>query len=512
MADLILRRSLLLVLIFGNFAADVSFSQIEDEQQAGILAENHLERATAYYRTGKFKESAAYVAEAQSLLIPLSSSSTKRTRLAAKKLLVKIDKAKKLLKKQGISIPTVKPKSFGNDKKSPNTKPMGTTVESGAPGISFARTIAPVLVEKCIGCHGTERQRAELSFATFEGLNKGGRSGSLRVPGQSPAENVLIKKLRGTGDGEQMPLGGDPLPEKTIKLIEEWLAEGAAFDGNDPQASLADVVALVQSDSLSADELFEQRKRLDLEKWNLAFPNVKPQVYATSNLRFMASSDSRPLQPIADQIASRVRPILAELGLPDDTQIKGGLSFFLLDRRFDYAEFCQMVERRDLPDGFTGHWHDSPIDPYIVVLAPREQSDGSELMVRVNTQLASFFSRQLAGKNGEVPEWFRLGIGRAIAARLARKSESVRKWQEQSKLILRGGMDPEAFFRGNLSSKENALVSYALASRMLLSKKGMRQLAKAMQNGASFQAAFKSVYRVRPLDMLQSLTRGFESK
>ena len=475
------------------------------EQEQGIQAQAFLSQASELFRQGKLRRSAEQVAQAEALLLPLSESDAKATRIAAKKLLVKIRKAKKLLKDQGITIPPVADHDIANGASS--NASAGPTSK-----VSFAKHIAPVLVENCLGCHGAERQRANLSFANFDDIAKGGRSGSFRVPGLPPTENLLIRKLRGSADGEQMPLGDDPLPETTIQQLEDWLAAGAGFDGDDPQEPLEDVVAAFESSTLSADELFSQRKKLDQEKWSLAFPNVEAQKVANADLRVIGSADSAPLQPMLSKISSRMVEVLAELGLPSDATVKGGLTVFILERRFEYAEFCQMVERRDLPEGVLGHWHHSATDPYIVVVRPGGNVEESELLVRVTAELGSFFSNQMAGASRKMPDWFQLGMGRAITARLSPKSPSVRGWTDETKAILRGGMTASDFFQGNLSPKQNALVSYLLVSRMFGSKNRMRQFSTALRNGADFESAFQSAYRSRPIEMLSSLARGVEHK
>ena len=41
----------------------------------------------------------------------------------------------------------------------------------------FAETIQPLLVAKCVRCHGKETQKAELALHTPQGVQKGGESG-----------------------------------------------------------------------------------------------------------------------------------------------------------------------------------------------------------------------------------------------------------------------------------------------------------------------------------------------
>ena len=54
----------------------------------------------------------------------------------------------------------------------------------------------------------------------------GGNSGAVVTPGDGSG-SLLVKKLRGTASGLQMPKNQDPLDEATINLIETWIDEGA---------------------------------------------------------------------------------------------------------------------------------------------------------------------------------------------------------------------------------------------------------------------------------------------
>ena len=500
-------------------SASNSFAQ-SDEREQGVAAQSLLSEASELFNKRKLKASAKKVAEAEAILTPLSTSKTKATRMAAKKLLVKIKKAKQLLTSNGVAIPKVSPPPAATTIKSPGKGANGSSQGSdtknamAAEGtVSFSKEIAPVLIENCLGCHGEGRLRADLSLANFDAIEKGGESGTLRRPAAPVLENLLIKKLRGLGDGEQMPLGEDPLPEETIKLIETWLAAGAGFDGDDPAAPLADVVATFTTRSLTGEQLFARREKSDQEKWSLAFPNVKPQTAKTTNFRLVASADSSSLDSVAKNLEERLPKIMQDLGLPEGATLKGGLSVFVVGRRFDYAEFCQMVEHRELPPGVTGHWQRSPIAPHILAMRPSNDESDVGLQIRLNSQLASFLTSEfLSSSDNPLPEWFVVGTGRAIASRLAGKSNVTRGWTEKGKEILRGGFDPDEFFRGNLPPNESAPVSYVLASRLMGSPKRFRQLSSILQNGRPFEDAFKQVYRGSPMEVLASLARGREVK
>jgi hypothetical protein len=54
----------------------------------------------------------------------------------------------------------------------------------------------------------------------------GGNSGQVLIAGDG-TNSLIIQKLRGTAQGSQMPMGGNPLEESVISLLETWINEGA---------------------------------------------------------------------------------------------------------------------------------------------------------------------------------------------------------------------------------------------------------------------------------------------
>ena len=57
-----------------------------------------------------------------------------------------------------------------------STAPI-TVVEAPGGEVSFAGTVHPILKDHCIRCHGPDK-KGELSILSYEGVIKGGKSGS----------------------------------------------------------------------------------------------------------------------------------------------------------------------------------------------------------------------------------------------------------------------------------------------------------------------------------------------
>ena len=106
----------------------------------------------------------------------------------------------------------------------------------------FERVIRPILVERCVSCHGSETQLGELRLDRKAGFVAGGEHGPVLVPGD-PDSSRLIAAIRRNGDLAMPP--DDPLPEGEVAAVEAWVAAGAFWPDDDlpladPQSTAAD--------------------------------------------------------------------------------------------------------------------------------------------------------------------------------------------------------------------------------------------------------------------------------
>jgi len=91
----------------------------------------------------------------------------------------------------------------------------------------FESNIRPVLVARCIKCHGGEKTSNSLSVISRDTLVKGGDSGPAIVPGQ-PQQSLLIQVIRYQSDDVKMP-PDKKLPDRVIADFEQWIREGAVW-------------------------------------------------------------------------------------------------------------------------------------------------------------------------------------------------------------------------------------------------------------------------------------------
>lgn len=103
----------------------------------------------------------------------------------------------------------------------------------------FDREIRPLLKERCIECHGPEKQKADLRLDAKPHAFKGGESGAAIIPAKSSA-SPLFQRITATGD-ERMPPKGEPLTTDQISKIKAWIDSGAVWPENaDDKAAATD--------------------------------------------------------------------------------------------------------------------------------------------------------------------------------------------------------------------------------------------------------------------------------
>ena len=91
----------------------------------------------------------------------------------------------------------------------------------------FQKEILPVLQQRCIECHGADKQKGKLRLDSKEAALKGGKDGPSYKAGDG-AGSLLIKRVSlPKTDDEHMPPEGELLSEAQIKLLKDWIDAGA---------------------------------------------------------------------------------------------------------------------------------------------------------------------------------------------------------------------------------------------------------------------------------------------
>jgi len=300
---------------------------------------------------------------------------------------------------------------------------------TGAETVSFAKDIAPVLAQNCTGCHGTDNPRANFSLSTMARLMAGNSdNGPVVLPGRG-ADSLMIQKLKGTAkQGVRMPMGRPPLDGAIIAKVEKWIDEGAKFDGPDTTQPVAEVAAISKAQGATHEQLTADRVIQAEENWRLGMPSAVMQKKESTNFLVIGKVGESVLADVSEKAEAQAAKVGDILRAPrDQPLVKGRMTLFVFGDRYDYTEFGKMVEKRDLPPVWRGHYRYSIVDAYGAVLMPRA-SDYS-LDVLVAQQIGAMY---VASQGRGVPHWFAEGCGRAIAARLAPATDQrIARWDDE---------------------------------------------------------------------------------
>jgi hypothetical protein len=90
----------------------------------------------------------------------------------------------------------------------------------------FENEIRPLLVQRCIKCHGSKKAESDLRLDALANVIKGGDSGPAIVPGK-PAESLIVKAVRHEGDLKMPPKA--KLTDHEIAVLVRWIESGAVW-------------------------------------------------------------------------------------------------------------------------------------------------------------------------------------------------------------------------------------------------------------------------------------------
>ena len=371
---------------------------------------------------------------------------------------------------------------------------LNVVTATGKEEVQFARDLGAIFLTHCFECHGQRNPRNNFSVETFNRLLRGGDGGVVLAPGK-PDESLLVKKLRGMA-GERMPLNLPPLGADEIAKFEKWIASGAKFDGSDPGSPLQEIVDLSAAERATHAELSERRVELAAKNWRLILPDSKPQQEEAADVLVYGSVSPELLAGVTRTAEEQVAKLRKQFKVPVDRPlIKGRLTLYVFEKRYDYGEVGTMLEHRELPAVWRGHWHYNPLDAYGCVLL---DSEGHASPGLVAQQIAGAYVASL----GKIPRWFAEGSARAVAAAVNRKDPRVVAWDENVARIYTASERPDSFLTGNLPPEEADILSYSFVKFLKTSNSRYDALMAALASGTSFAEAFPKAYGGSPTDQI----------
>ncbi len=116
------------------------------------------------------------------------------------------------------------PEAKSPESKSPTTKPIDSKLSAGDERI-YLEEIKPLLVAKCVSCHGPEKQEGALRLDSLAAALRGGDRGPAVVPGDA-TKSLLVRAVEFTDADLQMP-PKQKLSPREIETLARWVKAGA---------------------------------------------------------------------------------------------------------------------------------------------------------------------------------------------------------------------------------------------------------------------------------------------
>jgi len=91
--------------------------------------------------------------------------------------------------------------------------------------VNFEDHVKPILRDKCLSCHNTNKKSSDLDLSSYSSMMQGGASGASVEVGDSGAS--YLYSLISHQSEPFMPPNADKLPDATLDLIKKWIDEGA---------------------------------------------------------------------------------------------------------------------------------------------------------------------------------------------------------------------------------------------------------------------------------------------
>jgi WD40 repeat protein len=112
----------------------------------------------------------------------------------------------------------------------------------GTDPVSFRTTIAPILLDNCVACHGSKKSEGGYRANSYDLLKTAGDSGVAPIDFANLPQSELLRRITSADPDERMPAEAEPMNAADIEKIRLWIEQGGKSDAEPPTASLFDIV------------------------------------------------------------------------------------------------------------------------------------------------------------------------------------------------------------------------------------------------------------------------------
>lgn len=171
--------------------------------------------------------------------------------------------------------------------------------------VDFAKDIYPVLQERCIECHGPDKQKADLRLDSQEAAHE-----FAIVPGNVEESELFYRISLPADDDDIMPPKGDTLTAEQVAKFKEWIAAGGEYTEvePDPVVFAKDIYPVLQERCIECHGPDKQKADLRLDSQEAAHEfSIVPGNVEESELFYRISlpaDDDDIMPPKGDPLTS----------------------------------------------------------------------------------------------------------------------------------------------------------------------------------------------------------------
>ncbi len=97
--------------------------------------------------------------------------------------------------------------------------------------VSYYNDVRPIFAQHCNGCHQPAKAQGVYITSTHAEILRAGETGKPAVVPGKPEKSNLLEQVKVHANGKaEMPKGRDPLTPEQVKLLSDWIAQGATDD------------------------------------------------------------------------------------------------------------------------------------------------------------------------------------------------------------------------------------------------------------------------------------------
>ncbi len=147
--------------------------------------------------------------------------------------------------------------------------------------VSFQRDVAPIIADRCLGCHNANRKQGEFDGSTYELFVE-------QITPGKPEDSHLLNLVTGK-EQPRMPRGNAGFDPESVAIWTAWIEQGAKFDGPSPNAPIteylvnADMKRRERISKLSADEVAQLHQVAAERHLDIVKPKRPISTYQTPN-------------------------------------------------------------------------------------------------------------------------------------------------------------------------------------------------------------------------------------